>query len=299
MEDIPLIEVPVSRALVLSTTYITQMDDLGVLDRLVGLDAFAYTSNPAVLAMIEEGKLVEIAPTGIEANVEVALDAEPDLIMAFSAGIPEYDLYPPLQDAGLPVVISADWIESAPLARAEWVKFMSLFFNAEAEANRVFETIATEYEAAAALVAGVSDKPLVMSDVPYEGTWYLSGGQSYTARLFRDAGGQYVWAGDPSEGTLALDIETVFDQAIDAEVWVNVFGYEGLADLAALDERVTGFAAFQNGQVYANDARGTAFGTELFETGVAHPHVVLLDLIRIFHPDLLPDHALYYYRQLQ
>jgi iron complex transport system substrate-binding protein len=295
--DTPVINVPATTTVTMSTNYIAQMEDLGLLDHLAGLDSALYVINPAVREMIEAGELAEIAPGG-QVNVEVALELDPSLIMAYSAGVPEYDTHPVLIDAGLPVVMNADWMEQTPLARAEWIKFMALFYNVEARAEAVFDDIATQYEEAAGLAAGVAKKPTVFSDTPYEGTWYVPGGQSYTAHLFADAGADYVWADDESTGTLFLDAESVFDRAQDADIWVNVWGYGSREDMLAVDERFADFKAFQDGAVFGNDARGNEFGTEIWETGVARPHLVLLDLIKIFHPELLPDHELYYYRQM-
>jgi len=296
--DATMIEVPAHRSVMMSTTYLTQLDDLGLLDRLAGLDSFAYTTNETVRGMIDAGELTEIAPTGQEVNVEMALDLNPDFIMAFSSGVPEYDLHPAMIAAGLPVVMDADWMENVPLARAEWVKFTALFFNAEATATTVYDGMVSDYKAAAALAAGAEDRPLVMSDTPYEGTWYVPGGAASTAQLIADAGGDYVYADNEDSGTLFLDFEMVYDDALDADVWINAFGFDTLDDMLAADARFGDFKAFQNGSVWANDKRGSGFNTEYYETGVVHPHVVLQDLVKIFHPDLLPDHELYYYRQV-
>ena len=297
--DAAVIEIPVKRMVVMSTSYLTQLDDMGLLDRLVGLDAFAYTSNPRVREMIDAGKLVEIAPSGTEVDVEKALDLQPDVIMTYSSGVTQYDLHPAMIEAGLPVVINGDWMESTPISRAEWIKFMALFFNTEGQADDLFNQTITRYQDAATLAANVSKRPTVMSDTPYEGTWYLPGGQSFTAQLIKDAGGDYIWGDDSTTGTLSLDFESVFEKAQDADFWINVFGYKNLSDLTAADERLGNFNAFKTAQVYANDAHGTGFGTELYETGVEHPDAVLIDLVKIFHPDLLPDHELYYYRQMK
>ena len=294
--DATVLEVPASSIVTMSTSYITNLDDLGLLeDRLVGLDTGAYVSNPKVRALLAAGQLTEIAP-GSQLNVEAALDLNPDLIMTYSAGLPEYDTHPALIQAGLPVVMNADWMEQSPLARAEWVKFMALFFNAEARAEEVFNAIAARYEQAASLTTGIEERPTVLSDTPFEGTWYVPGGQSFTAHLFADAGADYLWAEDESTGTLFLDFETVFERGRDADYWVNIWGYESLADMLSVDERFADFKAFQEGNVYGNDARRTEAGTEIWETGVAHPDMWLLDLIKIFHPELAPDHELYYYR---
>ncbi len=292
-----VIQVPAGSIVAMSTSYITHLDDLGLLDRLVGMDSGAYVTNPEVRARLAAGDIVEIAPLG-QPNVEAALDLDPSLIMAFSAGIPEYDSHPALAQAGLPVVINADWMEQDPLARAEWVKFMAVFYNREAEAEAIFGETASQYQAAAALAAGVVERPTVFTDTPFEGTWYVPGGLSITARLLADAGADYLWADDDSTGTLFLDFETVFDQAQDADFWVNVWGPGSKAEMLTIDPRFADFEAFQTGNLYSFDARGTEVSTEIWETGVAHPDVWLLDLIKIFHPELVPDHELYYYRPL-
>ncbi len=297
-DGIQVIEVPVNTMVAMSTTLIPHLDSMGVLDRLVGLDSFAYVNNPTVREMIDAGKLAEIG-FGTEMNVEVALDLDPEMIMAHVTGTPEYDSAPPLIEAGLPVVISGDWVEEVPLGRAEWIKYVSLFFNTEAQANAVFSEIETQYNEVAPLARAAADKPTVLADAPYQGTWYIPGGQSYTAQLFKDAGADYLWADDTTSGSLlTLDFEVVFDVAQDADVWVNA-NFTSLEEMAATDERFMEFAAYQNGNVYGHNKRQTEYGNDFFESGAAQPHIVLLDLIKIFHPELVPDHEFYYYVHLQ
>jgi iron complex transport system substrate-binding protein len=151
-----------------------------------------------------------------------------------------------------------------------------------------------------ALTDSVTEKPTVFANTPFEGTWYMPGGQSFTAQLLADAGADYLWADDESTGTLFLDFETVFDQAATADYWINIGFFGGLADLTAADERFSDFAAYQNNGVYNNDARTNDFGgNDFYEGGVANPHLVLADLIKIFHPELLPDHEFVYYRLVE
>jgi iron complex transport system substrate-binding protein len=52
--------------------------------------------------------------------------------------------------------------------------------------------------------------------------------------------------------------------------------------------------------VYNNDARVNANGgNAYYEEGAAHPSLILADLIAIFHPELLPDHELAFFRRLE
>ncbi|MEJ2151189.1 MAG: ABC transporter substrate-binding protein, partial [Chloroflexota bacterium] len=124
-------------------------------------------------------------------------------------------------------------------------------------------------------------------------------GGSYVAELLSDAGADYVFSDDDSVGSLFLDFETVFERAQDADVWINV-DFASLEEMAGTDERFTEFAAFQNGQVYAFNRRvSEQGGNDYYESSAARPHLILLDLVKIFHPDLVPDHDFVYYRQLE
>ncbi|HXF85965.1 MAG TPA: ABC transporter substrate-binding protein [Anaerolineales bacterium] len=294
-----IIEVPVQTIVTMSTTYLPFLDELGLLDRLVGLDDATYVSNPTVLKMAEEGKLTMIG-YGSSVNVEKALELAPDLIMTYGSGAPEYDAHPVLLDAGLKVVLNAEWMDTSPLGRAEWGKFIAAFFNKEADAEALFAEKAQKYEELKALVANVAEKPTVFTATAYQGTWNVPGGNSFAAAFLKDAGATYLWADDTSTGSLPLSFEAVFEKAKDADYWLNVGFVGSLEDLKSLDARYADFAAFQNGNVWNNDAKTSPNGgNDYYESAVAHPEIVLADLIKIFHPDLLPDHELVYYRQLK
>lgn len=293
-----VIEIPIRSVVTMSTSYLPHLEMLGVLDTLIGHDAFAWVSSAAALERINSGDVTEVG-SGPSVNVELLLDMEPDLIMTYGQG-GEWDAHPKLEEARLPYVISAEWNEKTPLARAEWIKFMAVFYNKEKEAAEAFDEIVSAYQALKTKAAGVEDRPTVFSGAPYQGTWWVSGGASYAARFLADAGAEYIWENDESTGSLMLDIETVYEQAGEADYWINTSYWGSLADAKAADERFTKFNAYETGNVYNNNLRmSPGGGNEYFETGPARPDWVLADLIKIFHPALLPDHELHYYRKLK
>ncbi|NLF74592.1 MAG: ABC transporter substrate-binding protein [Chloroflexi bacterium] len=301
MEDgANVIEVPRTTLVSMSTTYLPFIVELGLLDNLVGLDAPDYVSTPEVREKIDAGELVTIG-SGAEVNVEAVLDLDPSLIMTYGSGSPDYDAHPVLIEAGLPVVLNAEYMDTSPLGRAEWLKFIALFFNLEAEGETLFDDIAAQYNELTAMTADLEERPTVFTNTPYDGTWYMPGGNSFVAKLLADAGADYLWSDDESTGSLYLDFETVFERAADADFWVNAGGFWfSLDDALAEDERFEQFAAFQNGNVWSNNLALNEFGgNDYWEGGVANPQLVLADLIAIFHPDLLPDHEFVYYQQLQ
>jgi iron complex transport system substrate-binding protein len=290
--------VPVQQIATMSTSYLPFLDMYGLLDRLVAVDDVTYVNNPAVLAMAEAGTLVQIG-YGAGVNVEQILDLAPDLVMTYGSGSPEYDAHPVLLNAGLKVAVNAEWLETSPLGRAEWGKFIALFFNKEATAESTFADTVARYEDLKAKAAA-AEKPTVLTDSEYQGSWYVAGGRSFTAQLLADAGAAYLWADDESTGSIPVAFEAVFDKAAAADFWLNVGFVNSLEEMKAADERYTDFAAFQKGNVWNNNKRQNANGgNDYYESAVAQPDAVLADLIAIFHPELMPEHAFVYYQRLQ
>ncbi len=222
-----VIEIPVQTAISMSTTQLPHFAELGLVDRLMGLDSFFYVITPEVVEKTEEGDLVEVG-SGSAINVEMVLNAEPDLVMTYSYGDPQYDSHPVLLEAGVPTVLNGDWLENSPLGRAEWIKFTAAFFNAESEAEAFFDDIAANYTELAALTAGIEEKPTVLwnSYTSFGDAWFISGGQSYTGQLLRDAGVVQVLGDDPqvvdAVGGIPFSFEAVYEAGLDADVWVPV-----------------------------------------------------------------------------
>lgn len=298
--DIPTIEVPVRSVAALTSTVLPHLDGLGVLERLVAVDRFDYINTAAVREMIDTGELQE-AGTGTGVNTEVLIDVDPELIITFAYGNLDYDTHPKLIEAGLPVALTAGYMESSPLGRTEWMKVTALFFNQEKRAEAVFGGIADRYAEMAELAAGVEEMPTVLVGIARRESWRVPGGNSYFARYIADAGGAYVWGDDKSTGSIPLSMENVFEVASDADIWLaNTGSWFSAGDVLAADERYGSLAAVEKGSVYSNNARVNEWGgNDYWETGVANPDLVLADLIRIFHPDLLPEHELIWFHQLQ
>lgn len=298
-DEAQVIDVPAESIVTMSSTYLPHLAELGLVDRLVGVDTPQVVNTPAVVEMIEAGELATVG-SGAEVNVERVLTLAPSLVMTYGSGSAENDAHPQLLAAGVPVAINAEYMEATPLGRAEWIKFTAAFFNQEATAEQVFAEVASEYEALAAQARATEEQPTVLMNAPFQGTWYMAGGESYMAHFLEDAGAAYLWADDESSRSLPLSFETVLERAADADYWLHPGTAATLDELLAIDERLGSFAAVEAGRVYNNNGRvNENGGNDYWESGVTNPHLVLADLVAIFHPDLLPEHERYYYQQVR
>jgi iron complex transport system substrate-binding protein len=297
-DDARVIRTPVRRVVLMETVYVGYLDALGQLDTIHGAATANYISHPEVVARLRSGA-IESIQSGQKLNIERLLLLQPDLILTTSIGEGQ-DASPQLMRSGLPVVLTADYMERHPLARTEWLKFLAPFFECEARATETFHTIQEAYQALRAKTEGIGQRPEVFCGAPYSGVWHVPGGSSYIARIIRDAGGHYLWQDDASQGGVPLDTERVFLKAAGADIWLHPSFYRSLDQLYGTDLRFAKFRAAQIGQVYNNSRQvNPTGGNNIWERGIVHPEEVLADLIHIFHPELLPEYELIYYEQLQ
>ena len=297
-DSIQVIQIPVRKLVCTSTTHLSALEYLGDVERLVGFPNTRYVSSENIRNLINEGSITEL---GSEAglNIETLMSLEPDLVIDFAMGN-EYDNYKVIKKIGIPVAISADYMESTPLGRAEWIKFTALFLNREKKADSIFEFIRSNYDSLANLAMAAGEQPTVYSGIVYGDFWYVPGGNNFGAKFLADARGKYLWANDPSSGNIPLSFEVVYDKAHKAEYWMGLGSFNSLTEIRKTDIRYTKFDAFKKGNVYNYNAKMSPEGGNAFmELGYLRPDIVLADLIKILHPDLLPDYELYFYQKLE
>ena len=295
--DEVVIRTPIEKVVCTSTTHLPHLDYLGLTNRLVGFPNTDYVCSEKIRKRIDEGTVVDL---GIDKgmNIELLFAQQPELVIGYTMSA-DLGQLKKIESLGIPVVINSEYLEKSPLGRAEWIKFTALFFGKEKEADSVFTAIEANYLQTRKLVATVETKPSVLTGIVYGDTWFMPGGQNYAAQLLADAGGKYFWAEDTSHGYLELSFEKVVDKASQADYWIGVGSFASLAEMEATESRYKLFRAHQTGQVYNYNARlGAKGGNEFLELGYLRADLVLNDLVKMLHPELLPGHQFYFYQQL-
>ena len=83
-------------------------------------------------------------------------------------------------------------------------------------------------------------------------------------------------------------------------MWIGVGTFKTLAEIKASEERYALLKPFTDKQVYTSNARqGARGGSEFLELGYLRPDLVLKDLVKIAHPELLPNYELYFHKRLE
>jgi len=293
-----VIYTPINSIVCTSTTHIPLLDYLNESQKLVGFPTLDYISSETTRNLIDAKKVQELG-TDKGMNIEQLAVLKPNLVMGYTMTA-DYGQFRKIEELGVSVVINAEYLEEHPLGRAEWIKFMALFFGKEKMADSVFRVIEENYNQTKAKVEKVEQRPTILSGVVYGDAWFLPGGQNYAAKLLSDAGCQYLWAADSSKGFLQLSFESVYEKANAADLWIGVASFTTLEEIKNADERYTKFKPYQTKQVYTYNARkGTKGGSEFLELGYLRPDIILNDLVKIAHPELLPEYELYFHKHLQ
>jgi iron complex transport system substrate-binding protein len=170
-----------------------------------------------------------------------------------------------------------------------------------AKAEQVFQQIPVRYnqlkEEAAA--AASSAKPKVMINTPYADSWVMASTSSYVARLIADAGGDYIYRKNTSNSSMPIDLEEAARLSAEADVWINVGSLTSLSDMRRQFPKFADTPCVVKGEVYNCDKRSEpGRGNDYWESGIVNPDIVLRDLIKIFHPELINEEFVYY-RQLK
>jgi len=233
-------------------------------------------------------------------NYETIVNVDPDVLFMYGVEGSVRAISEKLTELEVPVVFCGDYLETHPLGKAEWIRFFSLFFRVEEKSELIFQAIDSAYQTLAARAHLMEEKPIVLTGLPWKDTWYMAGGNSFAARLIKDAGGSYLWRDNPSTQAIPLDLESVYSKAVGAHIWINPGAASSLEELEHFDERLGALPVLQTGNVYGNNRRLThGGGNDYWESGSVRPDLVLADLIALFHPDLMTDHQFIYYRKLK
>lgn len=291
-------ETPLNRLAVSSTTHIGFIEELNELSKLVAVNNIDFIFSSSCKKLIEKGEVVEIGKQDV--NTEALISQNTDVFLAYAIDIQSYKKVQKLRKMGQKVILISEYMEQEPLAKSKWLLAFATLFSGETKiAARVkYLKIEDRYKSVKQKANKSDFSPTVIIGYPWKGTWYMSGGNSFQSRYFRDANAQYIWRNDTTEGGLPLNIEEVISKGLNADFWINPGSKVSYDVMAKEDKRFTFFKAFKEKNIYSNYNRVNSLGgNDYWESGVVRPDLILSDLVNIFHFSK-NDSNMYYYKSL-
>lgn len=298
-KDCSVIRTPVERIALLHASYIGFFEFCNALNQIKAISEVKYVYHDSIYQSARRGDLPEVS-FGETLDKEQILALDIDLVITVGWPNSPNKNQQMLEELGIPVLVFSEWQETTLLGRAEWVKIVGALSGKSDQVNAKFDEIVHAYDTLVELAAQASSSPTILCNLPYKGSWYVPGGNSYMSNLFRDAGGAYLWSDDPGTGGLQLDFESVYAKGITADVWINPGTVNSVQGIADSDPRLNDFKSVRSGRIFNSTNRiFRNQANDYWESAIIQPHLVLADLISALHPDLLPGHHLVYFKQLR
>ena len=241
---------------------------------------------------------------------------------------PEAILVSPFENSGgygkldklhIPIIEAADYMESSPLGRAEWMKFYGMLFgkdknisttaaveaseaaagkaseaaagkaseatlpaSCELRADSLFAQIEKEYLKLKAEAGKLPKGLSILTERKTGGVWYVPGGQSTIGILLKDANARYIFSDDKHSGSLPMSPEQILAKGSQVDVWAfKYFGGAPLSQVQLLQEYdgYKALAAFNRGNIYQVDTSTEPY----FELTSFHPELLLREFIILAH----------------
>lgn len=284
-----VIRTPVARAAVFSSVHTSALCELGALGMVAAVaDGRYFPPADTVSVLLRSGRITDVG-TYMQPSAELLVQSGSRVVL--NSPMPgAMPVLPP----SVTCVPMADYMESSPIGRAEWIILLGELSGKRAEAMNIFDGVIERYTMLHMKAsAAASPRPKVMADTEQSGVWYVASGDSYMARMLADAGAVWPWADVKGTDALPLGMEDVAARALDADIWLirNYGGDITAESLAGTSARVKAFKAWKDGKIYVcNTARDNIFDITAF-----HPDAVLAEYVSIFHPEVLPDYEPRYF----
>lgn len=299
MDSSMVVFVPLRKIICMSTTHIAMISALGEENTISGVSGTGYIYSDTLIKNVEKGLIADV---GYEANLnnELILKISPDLVMMYGIGSESVSYVNKIEELGMKVIFNADYLETDPLGKAEWIKLFGALYCKESLADSIFNSETEAYNKLRSYIKeNASFRPKVLLGLPYKDTWYISPGNSFISKLISDAGGDYIWSNTISSASMPYGIENVYFGALGADYWLNIGSIKTKTEISIVDQRLSELPCFKKGNLYNNINRITiSGGNDYWETGTVNPNLILKDLASILHPELFNDRKLFFYRKI-
>ena len=300
-----IVRTPLESNVVFTAPHCQLMYELGCKNAITGVCDKDYINIPDIKERVKLSDGKASTSDADKVIIDCGSSMQPDIerIIALK---PEGLLISPFENSGgygkldklhIPIIETADYMETSPLGRAEWMKFYGLLFKSEERSDSLFSSIEKEYLALKAEAAKLPQGLSILTERKMGSVWYVPGGKSTMGILLKDANAKYIFADDTHSGSLAYGPERILSKGTQIDVWAfKYFGGKALSksDLLAEYEGYKALKTFNQNSIYQVDTSTQPyFGLTSF-----HPEILLREFIILAHPKATQFGKLRFYQHL-
>ena len=295
MPEGTIVRTPLENAIVYSSVHNSLIAEIGGIESIAGVCDIQYIKHPQIKAMYEKGSIADCG-SSMSPDIEKIIDLNADAVLL--SPFENSGGYGRIESIGIPIIECADYMETSPLGRAEWMKFYGLLTGKEEEADSLFRKIEQEYLTLKQMTKDVPHRPTVFTELKYSSAWYVPGGRSTMARMIDDAGADYIFSYTTESGSVPMSFETVLDKGQKADFWLIKYNQKQDKTYSELKKDYSPYAnfdAWKNKRIFGCNTSYVNF----YEETPFHPEALLRDLIIIFHPEIMKDEKTRYFKGLK
>ncbi len=289
-----VVRTPVERAVVYPSMHCRLLGELGAEKSVKGVCDLEYIKVSYIQEGYKKGAVIDCGQ-GMNPDIEKLIDLRPDAILL--SPFQNSNGYGRVEKLDVPIIECADYMETSPLGRAEWMLFYGLLTGRFEEAKALFAQVSDAYTQLSQKAKTATQRPTVLCELKTGAVWYIAGGNSTTGRLIEDAGAHYVFDNTVYSGSEPQSFEAVFEKGKDADYWLFKYNQEKdktYGELKSDFSSYVHFKAFKEKNMYGCNTHYKHF----YEETPFHPEYVLRDMVKIFHPELLPEYELSYFNRI-
>lgn len=300
-----IVRTPLESNVVFTAPHCQLMYELGCKNAITGVCDKDYINIPNIKERVKlsDGKASTSDTDKVIIDCGSSMQPDMERIIALK---PEGLLISPFENSGgygkldklhIPIIETADYMETSPLGRTEWMKFYGLLFKSEERSDSLFSSIEKEYLALKAEAAKLPQGLSILTERKMGNVWYVPGGKSTIGILLKDANAKYIFADDTHSGSLAYGPERILSKGTQVDVWAfKYFGGKALSknDLLAEYEGYKVLKAFYSNSIYQVDTSTQPY----FELTSFHPEILLREFIILAHPKATQFGKLRFYQHL-
>lgn len=300
-----IVRTPLESNVVFTAPHCQLMYELGCKNAITGVCDKDYINIPDIKERVklsdgkastsDTDKVIIDCGSSMQPDIERIIALKPEGL--FISPFENSGGYGKLDKLHIPIIETADYMETSPLGRAEWMKFYGLLFKSEERSDSLFSSIEKEYLALKAEAAKLPQGLSILTERKMGSVWYVPGGKSTMGILLKDANAKYIFADDTHSGSLAYGPERILSKGTQIDVWAfKYFGGKALSksDLLAEYEGYKVLKAFNSNSIYQVDTSTQPY----FELTSFHPEILLREFIILAHSKATQFGKLRFYQHL-